>query len=83
MKKRGLRSPPSVTARSVPTRQASVAFTEIIAAQRAAGGAAGDHFGKHGANDRIWNAAQKLALHAPRVFAEYYTNDTLALISQA
>jgi len=60
-----------------------VAFTEIIAAQRAAGGAAGDHFGKPGANDRIWNAAQKLALHAPRVFAEYYANDTLALISQA
>jgi ectoine hydroxylase-related dioxygenase (phytanoyl-CoA dioxygenase family) len=62
---------------------ASVAFTEIIGAQRAAGGAAGDHFGKPGANDRIWNAAQKLALHAPRVFAEYYANDTLALISQA
>lgn len=62
---------------------ASVAFTEIIAAQRAAGAAAGDHFGKPGANDRIWNAAQKLALHAPQVFADYYANDTVALISQA
>ncbi len=62
---------------------ASVAFTELIEAQRAAGGAAGDHFGRPGANDRIWNAAQKLALHAPRVFAEYYANDTLALVSQA
>jgi len=62
---------------------AHVAFTEIIAAQRAAGAAAGDHFGKPGANDRIWNAAQKLALHAPQVFADYYANDTVALISQA
>ena len=45
--------------------------------------AAGDHFGKPGANDRIWNAAQKLALHAPDVFADYYTNDALAVVCQA
>src|SRR4051812_30524279 len=62
---------------------ASAAFNDLIAAQRAAGAAAGDHFGKPGANDRIWNAAQKLALHAPEVFADYYTNDTLAVVSQA
>ena len=47
------------------------------------GAAAGDHFGKPGANDRIWNALQKLALHDPEVFAEYYANDILALVSQA
>jgi ectoine hydroxylase-related dioxygenase (phytanoyl-CoA dioxygenase family) len=63
--------------------RASEAFFDIIAAQRAAGTAAGDHFGKPGANDRIWNAAQKLALHAPQVFAEYYANDALALVCQA
>jgi ectoine hydroxylase-related dioxygenase (phytanoyl-CoA dioxygenase family) len=63
--------------------RASAAFFDIIAAQRAAGTAAGDHFGKPGANDRIWNAAQKLALHAPQVFAEYYANDVLAVICQA
>ncbi|MDF2825077.1 MAG: phytanoyl-CoA dioxygenase [Mycobacterium sp.] len=63
--------------------RASTAFDELIAAQRAAGAAAGDHFGKPGANDRVWNAAQKLALHAPEVFAEYYANDALALICQA
>jgi ectoine hydroxylase-related dioxygenase (phytanoyl-CoA dioxygenase family) len=63
--------------------RASDAFHAIIEAQRTAGSAAGDHFGKPGANDRIWNAAQKLALHAPEVFAEYYANDTLAMISQA
>ena len=63
--------------------RASRAFIDIIAEQRAAGGAAGDHFGKAGANDRIWNAAQKLALHAPEVFADYYAADALALVSQA
>ncbi len=63
--------------------RASDAFSAIIEAQRIAGSAAGDHFGKPGANDRIWNAAQKLALHAPDVFAEYYANDTLAVVSQA
>ncbi|MGH3641863.1 MAG: phytanoyl-CoA dioxygenase family protein [Mycobacterium sp.] len=63
--------------------RASVAFTAIIEAQREAGGATGDHFGKAGANDRVWNAAQKLALHAPEVFADYYANDAIALVSQA
>jgi ectoine hydroxylase-related dioxygenase (phytanoyl-CoA dioxygenase family) len=62
---------------------ASDAFFDIIAAQHAHGSAAGDHFGKPGANDRIWNAAQKLALHAPEVFAEYYSNDALAVTCQA
>lgn len=65
------------------TDRASEAFFAIIEAQRAAGRAAGDHFGKPGANDRIWNAAQKLALHDPQVFAEYYANDALALVCQA
>ena len=55
----------------------------LIEAQRAAGVAAGDHFGKPGANDRIWNAAQKFALHAPAVFADYYANDALAMVCQA
>jgi ectoine hydroxylase-related dioxygenase (phytanoyl-CoA dioxygenase family) len=63
--------------------RASEAFTALIEAQRAAGGAAGDHFGKAGANDRIWSAAQKLALHSPEVFADYYANDALALVCQA
>ncbi len=62
---------------------ASEAFTAIIEAQRSEGATAGDHFGKAGANDRIWNAAQKLALHAPAVFADYYAADALALVSQA
>ncbi|MDT5398545.1 MAG: hypothetical protein QOK33_1776 [Mycobacterium sp.] len=63
--------------------RASEAFTALIEARRAEGAAAGDHFGKAGANDRVWNAAQKLALYAPEVFADYYANDALALVSQA
>ena len=63
--------------------RASDAFSAIIEKQRAAGTAAGDHFGKPGANDRIWNAAQKLALHAPDVFAEYYANDAIAVVCEA
>ncbi|HTM84077.1 MAG TPA: phytanoyl-CoA dioxygenase family protein, partial [Mycobacterium sp.] len=58
-------------------------FTAIITEQQARGTAAGDHFGEAGANDRIWNAAQKLALHSPEVFAEYYAADVLALVSRA
>jgi ectoine hydroxylase-related dioxygenase (phytanoyl-CoA dioxygenase family) len=63
--------------------RASAAFGALIEVQRAAGGAVGDHFGKAGANDRIWNAAEKLALHDPEVFAHYYANDALAMVCQA
>ena len=63
--------------------RASAAFTSLIEAQRAKGGAVGDHFGKAGVNDRVWNAAQKLALHSPEVFADYYANDAIALVCQA
>ncbi len=63
--------------------RATDAFGSLIEAQRAAGATAGDHFGKAGANDRVWNAAQKLALHAPDVFADYYANDALAIVSEA
>ncbi|MBK9738514.1 MAG: phytanoyl-CoA dioxygenase family protein [Actinobacteria bacterium] len=58
-------------------------FNEIIAEQQAAGGAAGDHFGRPGANDRIWNALEKLAVRAPDLFVRYYANDIIASVSQA
>ena len=61
----------------------TAALEDIIAEQRAAGGPAGDHFGTPGANDRIWNALEKLALRAPDLFVRYYANDILALVSQA
>ena len=63
--------------------RASAVFTELIAEQKAGGTAAGDHFATPGANDRVWGALDKLALHAPEVFADYYANDVLALVSKA
>ncbi|MET7652605.1 MULTISPECIES: phytanoyl-CoA dioxygenase family protein [unclassified Streptomyces] len=58
-------------------------FDALIAAQRASGSTAGDHFAKPGANDRVWNALEKAALHDPEAFADYYANDILALVSHA
>ena len=62
---------------------ASEVFHAIIARESADGGEVGDHFGKPGANARIWNAQQKLAREAPRVFARYFANDAIALASEA
>ncbi len=59
------------------------AFEALIAAQRASGVVAGDHFAKPGANDRVWGALDKLALHDPEAFADYYANDLLALVATA
>ena len=42
--------------------RATAAFNRLIADQRSRGTAAGDHFAKPGANDRVWNALEKLAL---------------------
>lgn len=58
-------------------------FRGIISHQRASGAVAGDHFAKPGANDRIWNALEKLALLDPEAFADYYANDMIALASHA
>jgi len=63
--------------------KASTVFTQMIATQHADGGAAGDHFARPGANDRVWNALEKLAVEAPGVFVDYYANDILALVSNA
>jgi ectoine hydroxylase-related dioxygenase (phytanoyl-CoA dioxygenase family) len=70
--------------------EATAQFHALIDAQRDAGPESSgsqprgaDHFARAGANDRVWNALEKLCLRAPEVFARYYGNDLLALISQA
>jgi ectoine hydroxylase-related dioxygenase (phytanoyl-CoA dioxygenase family) len=63
--------------------RASEAFFGIIDEQNAAGQAVGDHFAKPGANDRIWNALEKLALADPAVFVDYHGNDIVDLVSTA
>jgi ectoine hydroxylase-related dioxygenase (phytanoyl-CoA dioxygenase family) len=59
------------------------AFNQLIAEQKAAGTAVGDHFGKPGANDRVWNGLEKLAVADPEAFVDYYANDILALACTA
>lgn len=61
---------------------ATQAFQVLIQDARAAGHA-GDHFAKPGANDRVWNALEKLCLQAPEVFAAYYGNAMLATVCEA
>ena len=63
--------------------RATEAFDRIIDVEKAAGGGRNDHFAKAGANSRIWNALEKLAVRDPATFVDYYSNDILALISCA
>ncbi|MEV5101849.1 phytanoyl-CoA dioxygenase family protein [Streptomyces massasporeus] len=63
--------------------RATDVFEALIAEQRASGAAAGDHFARPGANDRVWNALEKAALYDPEAFADYYANDILALVATA
>ncbi|MFK0159720.1 phytanoyl-CoA dioxygenase family protein [Streptomyces sp. NPDC090493] len=63
--------------------RATGAFTALIGEERASGAARGDHFAKPGANDRVWNALDKVAVRAPEVFADYYANDMIALTAEA
>lgn len=61
----------------------SVVFDAIIEDERAAGGTTGDHFAAAGANSRVWNALEKVAVRDPEAFVDYYANDILALVSDA
>src|SRR5262249_31493544 len=58
-------------------------FAAMIAEQHAAGSGGADHFAKPGANDRVWNALEKLALRDPEAFAAYYGNPAVALVCEA
>lgn len=53
---------------------ATVIFNQIIADEKAASDNKADHFAVSGANDRIWNSAQKLCQYNPLVFAQYFGN---------
>ncbi len=57
----------------------SVAFQAMIDQQHRDGAVVGDHFAKPGANDRVWNAFEKLAVLDPCAFVDYYNNDMIAL----
>lgn len=61
----------------------TAAFHGLIEDERRAGTGGGDHFAKPGANDRVWNALEKLCLREPALFARYYANEVLALVCEA
>lgn len=63
--------------------RATEVFFRIIDEQNAAGRSVGDHFAKPGANDRIWNSLEKLAVADPAVFVDYHGNDIIDLVSTA
>ena len=61
----------------------SEVFWDLIEVQHAGGGPAGDHFAKPGANDRVWNALEKLAVANPDAFIDYHRSDAIALACEA
>ena len=63
--------------------RASAVFWGLIAAQHAQGGLSGDHFAKPGANDRVWNALEKLAVADPDAFIDYHRSDAVAVACEA
>ena len=54
---------------------------DIIKDEFSAGGA--DHFAAAGANSRVWNSHEKLAIANPQLFADYYANPVMHLASRA
>jgi ectoine hydroxylase-related dioxygenase (phytanoyl-CoA dioxygenase family) len=63
--------------------RATQVFSDIIDQQHRLKTSGGDHFGKPGANDRIWNSLEKHCLADPENFAAYYGNAIVALVSEA
>lgn len=61
--------------------RATALFEQMIADEKGSGG--GDHFAKPGANDRVWNAAQKHCLADPENFARYVASAAIDLPCRA
>ncbi len=68
---------------TAPIERATGVFGQIIEAERASNAGKGDHFAASGANDRIWNAAQKHCLRDPEGFALYFANTAIAAVCEA
>ncbi len=63
--------------------EATRLYEEIIAEEKAASGGGADHFAAAGANDRVWNALQKLCLKDPAAFARYHANPSIDAVAEA
>lgn len=55
----------------------------IIAEEEAGDAGAGDHFAAAGANSRVWNAHEKLAMKDPHLFVRYNSNEILRRVCEA
>ncbi len=63
--------------------EATAILQSVIDAEASAKTSRGDHFGKAGANARVWNAHEKLCVANPDVFVRYNANPIIALVSRA
>ena len=63
--------------------RATAVYWDVIAAEKAAGLAPGDHYAAPGLNERIWNSFQKLAERDPATFAAYFVCPVLDLVCSA
>jgi ectoine hydroxylase-related dioxygenase (phytanoyl-CoA dioxygenase family) len=63
--------------------EATAILQSVIDAEKAAKSSRGDHFGKPGANTRVWNAHEKLCATNPDVFIRYNANHIIPLVSRA
>ncbi len=63
--------------------RATAAFEELLAVERRAGAGGGDHYAEPGANERLWNSLEKLAVADPEVFVDYHGNDMVDLAAAA
>ena len=66
-----------------PIDKATKIFLKIVDEENNSGGAQGDHFGKPGENERLWNSFQKLCERDPESFIDYYNNHLLRFVSEA
>ncbi len=68
---------------TAPIDAATKIYDTIIASEKTTAGGGADHFAKSGANDRIWNALQKLCLADPETFALYFGNAAIDAACEA
>lgn len=63
--------------------EATRIYQDVIAREKLSKAGSGDHFAAAGANDRIWNALQKLCEASPEVFLRYFANTSIDAVCEA
>lgn len=63
--------------------EATEIYLQIIEDEKQASQGGGDHFAAAGANDRIWNALQKLCEASPETFLRYFGNAAIDAVCEA